>query len=164
MATDSSHYDDAISANRLTELVPTNMTALSARVYSEFLLAQKFKPMFNLPIINIPGPQFPLYFEENELVSLSSSSPLFDGIGLTITIISYNGRYNINCTYCPDNFIGDKAFSSYLKEATARIESMQSEDVTIEAESEANRSLVTGIIDDITGIVGGLFSSAEEIK
>jgi diacylglycerol O-acyltransferase / wax synthase len=51
-----------------------------------------------------------------------------------------------------------------LKEATARIESMQNEDVKIETEPEMNRSLVNGIIDDITGIVGGLFSSAEEIK
>ena len=160
MATSSNHYDDAISANRLTELVPSNMAALSARVYSEFLLAQKFKPMFNLPIVNIPGPQFPLYFEENELVSLACSSPLFDGIGLTITIISYNGNYNINCTYCPDLFDGNKAFSEYLKDATSRIESLQNEELELEPE-DTSRSLVSGIIEDITGTVSGLFSSAQ---
>lgn len=161
MATSSNHYDDAISANRLTELVPSNMAALSARVYSEFLLAQKFKPMFNLPIVNIPGPQFPLYFEENELVSLACSSPLFDGIGLTITIISYNGNYNINCTYCPDLFDGNKAFSEYLKDATSRIESLQNEELELEPE-DTSRSLVSGIIEDITGTVSGLFSSAQD--
>ena len=77
-----------------------------------------------------------------------------------------NGRYNINCTYCPDNFIGDKAFSSYLKEATARIESMQNDDIDMDStqEKDMSRSLVTGIIDDISGIIDGLFSSAEEIK
>jgi len=164
MATSSNHYDDAISAHRLTELVPTNMAALSARVYSEFLLAQKFKPMFNLPIINIPGPQFPLYFEENELVSLACSSPLFDGIGLTITILSYNGNYDINCTYCPDRFTGSKPFSDYLKEATARIEAMQNEEVDIESSEEEERPLVSGIIDDISEIVSGLFSSSHNLE
>jgi len=165
MATNSNHYDDAISANRLTELVPSNMAALSARVYSEFLLAQKFKPMFNLPIINIPGPQFPLYFEENELVSLACSSPLFDGIGITITIISYNGQYNINCTYCPDRFTGNKLFSSYLKEACARIaetHELSNDDESLEELD--SKSLVSGIIGDISGIVSGLFSTTHNAK
>jgi diacylglycerol O-acyltransferase len=164
MATSSNHYDDAISANRLTELVPTNMAALSTRVYSEFLLAQKFKPMFNLPIINIPGPQFPLYFEDNELISLSCNSPLFDGIGLTITIISYNGQYNINCTYCPDLFKDAQPFSTYLNDALARIENLCEETIEDVPEPFTNRALVSGIIDDITGIVSGLFASTNNSK
>lgn len=166
MATSSNHYDDAISANRLTELVPSNMAALSARVYSEFLLAQKFKPMFNLPIINIPGPQFPLYFEENELISLACSSPLFDGIGITITIISYNGKYNINCTYCPDRFTGEKSFSSYLKEACAKLAETQNELESEESQltEQESKSLVSGVIDDISGIVSSLFSTTHDAK
>ncbi|KZX79078.1 hypothetical protein A3715_09685 [Oleiphilus sp. HI0009] len=162
MATSSNHYDDAISANRLTELVPSNMASLSARVYSEFLLAQKFKPMFNLPIINIPGPQFPLYLEENELVSLSCSSPLFDGIGLTITIISYNGEYNINCTYCPDRFNGEKPFSRYLEEALERIDQLKH--TALEEKEDESRSFVSGIIDDASELVSGLFSSTTSSK
>jgi WS/DGAT/MGAT family acyltransferase len=163
MAKSSNHYDDAISANRLTELVPTNMAALSARVYSEFLLAQKFKPMFNLPIINIPGPQFPLYFEDNELISLACNSPLYDGIGLTITIISYNGHYNINTTYCTD-LVSDKGeapFSQYLSDALSEIQAHQSDllDETIKVESS---SMISGIVDDVTGLVSGLFASANK--
>jgi diacylglycerol O-acyltransferase / wax synthase len=163
MAKSSNHYDDAISANRLTELVPTNMAALSARVYSEFLLAQKFKPMFNLPIINIPGPQFPLYFEDNELISLACNSPLYDGIGLTITIISYNGYYNINTTYCTD-LVTDKCeapFSLYLEQALKEIQIHQNEPVDDTIKIEGS-SMISGIVDDITGLVSGLFESADK--
>ncbi|WP_156502439.1 WS/DGAT domain-containing protein, partial [Oleiphilus sp. HI0067] len=142
--------------------VPSNMASLSASVYSEFLLAQKFKPMFNLPIINIPGPQFPLYLEENELVSLSCSSPLFDGIGLTITIISYNGEYNINCTYCPDRFNGEKPFSRYLEEALERIDQLKH--TALEEKEDESRSFVSGIIDDASELVSGLFSSTTSSK
>lgn len=164
MATKSNHYDDAISANRLTELVPTNMAALSARVYSEFLLAQKFKAMFNLPIINIPGPQFPLYFEENELISLSCSSPLFDGMGLTITIISYNGSYHINCTYCPNRFTGEKRFSSYLEEAVERIESLHGEEKELSESADGSRFAISGMIDDISEMLSSVLSATSSQK
>lgn len=164
-ATSSNSYDTAIAANRLTELVPSCIAALSARVYSEFLLAQKHKPMFNLPITNIPGPQFPLYFEDNELTNHISASPLFDGIGLAMMIVSYNGDYSITTTYCPDALKLEKPFSSYLQEAFQSIlackdqssqESLTNKGVTVKPQS------TTGLIEDAVGLVNNLFSFGEK--
>lgn len=160
-ATTSRSYDEAISANHLTELVPSCTAGLSARVYSEFLLAQKHKPMFNLPIINIPGPQFPLYFEDAELEHFISTAPLFDGIGLALMIVSYNGHYSITCTYNPDIMPLKKSFKSYLKDA---FETMLNSDLSKEeyqikpAESEEQK---TGFIKDVAGLVSGLFSNTK---
>jgi WS/DGAT/MGAT family acyltransferase len=158
-AISSRSYDSAIAANHLTELVPSCTAGLSARVYSEFLLAQKHKPMFNLPIINIPGPQFPLYFEEAELEKFISTAPLFDGIGLALMIVSYNGQYSITCTYNPDIMHLKKSFKYYLTEA---FETMLNSDLSKEeyqikpTESETQK---TGFINDIAGLINGLFST-----
>ncbi len=155
-ARSANHYDEAISASRLTELVPSCVAAISARVYSEFLLAQKHKPMFNLPITNIPGPQFPLYFEDNELEQYICASPLFDGIGLAMMIVSYNGVYSITTTYCPDLEQQHKPFTQYLQEALETI--LEAKDGFDAEEEKTRESGERGIIEDVVGLVNNLFS------
>ena len=161
-ATSSSSYKEAIAANHLTELVPSCTAGLSARVYSEFLLAQKHKPMFNLPIINIPGPQFPLYFEDAELIKFVSTAPLFDGIGLALMIVSYNGNYRITSTYNPDVMPLKKGFKHYLEAAFETIcNSDLSQTASIDhlEESEEPKEERLGFINDVAGRVSSLFSS-----
>jgi len=155
-AQSSNSYDTAIAASTLTELVPSCTAGLSARVYSEFLLAQKHKPMFNLPITNIPGPQFPLYFEENELTKYICTSPLFDGIGLALMIVSYNGNYNLTSTYCPKTLTLEKTFTTYLSEALHTI--MQEKDNITPLDQSLKSTTPTGIIEGVAGLVNNLFS------
>lgn len=160
-ATSSRSYDEAIAASHLTELVPSCTAGLSARVYSEFLLAQKYKPMFNLPIINIPGPQFPLYFEEAELEKFISTTPLFDGIGLALMIVSYNGQYSITCTYNPDTMPLKKSFKYYLDDA---LETILNSDLSHEeyqipiSQTESGKN---GFINDVAGLVSNIFTSTK---
>lgn len=158
-ATLENHYDSAISASHLTELVPSCIAGLSARVYSEFLLAQKHKPMFNLPIINIPGPQFPLYFENAELTQFISTAPLFDGIGLALMIVSYNGNYSVTCTYNPEALSLKQPFEKYFQTAIETILSSETEipDCTDIDLSEPNTNK-TGFIEDVAGLVSNIFS------
>jgi len=162
-ATTSNSYDAAISASRLTELVPSCTAGLSARVYTEFLLAQKHKPMFNLPIINIPGPQFPLYFEDSELTQFISTAPLFDGIGLALMIVSYNGSYSLTSTYSPDALPLSKPFKDYLQSALETIlnSDMSSEEQATPSASDS-KPQSTGLIEDVVGLVNNLFSIGKE--
>lgn len=157
-AQSSNYYDDAISASRLTELMPSCMAALSTRVYSEFLLGQKHSPLFNLPISNIPGPQFPLYLEDNELTHFMSAGPLFDGIGLGIMIVSYNESYSITATYCPELMQSEKPFSSYLNAALERISGAKDQPISSHTEQVTDK----GIIEDVVGLVSGLFTFGEK--
>lgn len=161
-ARSSKHYDAAISASRLTELVPSCMVGLSARVYSEFLLAQKHQPVFNLPITNVPGPQFPMFLEDNELVTHICAGPLFDGIGLGINVVSYNGHFSVTATYCPELVGVDKHFSSYLQQALntilTAIEEEQGEQVLSEPQEASEPEASSGFIEDAVGLVSSLFS------
>lgn len=157
-AQSSSHYDAAISASRLTELIPSCMVALSARVYSEFLLAQKHKPMFNLPITNVPGPQFPLFLEENELIEHLCTGPLFDGIGLGINIVSYNGNFSVTSTYCPELGHPDRSLSDCLEQALATINHRLDNSEPLEQiDGDYAQPKSSGLIEDVVGLVSNLF-------
>jgi len=118
----SEAYHQAIAADRLTELLPSTMLALSARLYSEFQLAQRYQPVFNLPITNVPGPQVPLYLQGAKLVRQINSAPLFDGAGLVILAVSYEGELIFNFTLCPDVAPDGECLPGLIEESLTAIE------------------------------------------
>mgnify|MGYP000923868798 CR=1 FL=1 len=101
-AVDSEHYRVAVAADRLTALLPSTLLGRSARLYSELQVAQRYQPLFNVPITNVPGPQVPLYLQGARLVRHYNSAPLFDSLGLVIVAVSYQGQLTLNFTLCPD--------------------------------------------------------------
>lgn len=131
----SESYQEAIAADRLTELVPSTLLGLSARLYSEFQLAQYYRPMFNVPITNVPGPQVPLYLQGARLMRQYNFAPLFDGLGLVIVAVSYEGVISFNLTLAPDAIDDGDRFNTLIGESLAAIEEaashLQPEDDTV---------------------------------
>ncbi|MFO7530548.1 MAG: wax ester/triacylglycerol synthase family O-acyltransferase [Marinobacter sp.] len=119
----SEPYREAIAADRLTELLPSTMLALSARLYSELQIAQRYQPVFNLPITNVPGPQVPLYLQGARLVRQYNTAPLFDSLGLVIVAVSYQGKLTLNFTLCPDVVADGLSLPDLVEESLASIES-----------------------------------------
>jgi WS/DGAT/MGAT family acyltransferase len=54
-------------------------------------LSERLMPV-NLTISNVPGPQFPLYMDGCEQLHSFPYSTITDGMGLNITVTSYNGH------------------------------------------------------------------------
>ncbi len=125
-AVESEPYREAIAADRLTELLPSTMLALSARLYSELQIAQRYQPVFNLPITNVPGPQVPLYLQGARLVRQFNSAPLFDSLGLVIVAVSYQGSLTVNFTLCPDVVADGDSLTGLLEDSLSAIESAAS--------------------------------------
>jgi diacylglycerol O-acyltransferase len=68
-----------------------NLFAAAARLYTGMKLADRHRPVANLVISNVPGPDFPLYMSGAEMLGMFPLGPVMDGMGLNITIMSYQG-------------------------------------------------------------------------
>jgi diacylglycerol O-acyltransferase len=81
----------AASLQNWAEHATPNVFAAAARLYTGMKLADRHRPLANLVISNVPGPDFPLYMGGSELLGLFPLGPVMDGMGLNITIMSYRG-------------------------------------------------------------------------
>jgi diacylglycerol O-acyltransferase / wax synthase len=73
-----------------TQFIPPAVFAQASRI--SFSLAASRRPIWNLVISNVPGPQFPLYCVGAQMVSHYPVSVITDGMGLNITVMSYCGH------------------------------------------------------------------------
>jgi WS/DGAT/MGAT family acyltransferase len=60
------------------------------------------RPIHNLVLSNVPGPQQPLYFLGCAITAQYPFGPLVIGAGLNVTVMSLNGRLGIGVISCPD--------------------------------------------------------------
>jgi len=97
------HVHDDIGGDTLGEWAELASPALLAggmRLYGQLRLAERHPPILNVVVSNVPGPQFPLYFAGARLVSLFPMGPVFDGAGLNVTVITYEGRVDVGFMAC----------------------------------------------------------------
>jgi WS/DGAT/MGAT family acyltransferase len=73
-----------------TQFIPPAVFARAARV--QLSLAATRRPIWNLVVSNVPGPQVPLYLAGAKLEANYPISVITDGLGLNITVMSYCGR------------------------------------------------------------------------
>ena len=75
---------NALGADMLVnwaEHATPNTFAAAARLYSRMRLADRHRPVANLIISNVPGPDFPLYLAGAEMVAGFPLGPVMDGLG-----------------------------------------------------------------------------------
>ncbi|MDI9246766.1 wax ester/triacylglycerol synthase family O-acyltransferase [Marinobacter sp. CHS3-4] len=154
-AVESEPYREAIAADRLTELLPSTMLALSARLYSELQIAQRYQPVFNLPITNVPGPQVPLYLQGAKLTHQFNTAPLFDSMGLVIVAVSYQGTLTLNFTLCPDVVAGGESLNALVHESLDAIESAAAEMTNEPEDSEIDTDAHSTLMDDALTLMEG---------
>ena len=81
----------ATTLQNWAEHATPNMFAAAARLYTGMKLADRHRPVANLVVSNVPGPDFPLYLGGSRLLGMFPLGPVMDGMGLNITIMSYLG-------------------------------------------------------------------------
>ena len=90
----------AKSMTDYSQFIPSTLTALAARLASDWGLMNRMKPTFNCVITNVPGPQFPLYATGAKMVASFGTGPVLDGLALFHAIGSYMGQFMISATSC----------------------------------------------------------------
>lgn len=124
-AYDSKVYNRAVGARTLTDtskIVPFSVAGLATRLYTRTHLAEKIKPIFNLVITNVPGPDIPLYIAGARLLAHAGMAPIFDGMGLILPVFSYNGRISIGVVSCPEMLPDPFHFTSLFEPSLRALE------------------------------------------
>jgi diacylglycerol O-acyltransferase / wax synthase len=87
-----------------TEFTGPGSLGLAIRMYSQMELADRHPPALNFLVSNVPGPPIPLYFAGGRLEALYPLGPIFDGMGLNITVLSYMDEVGFGFLACREMF------------------------------------------------------------
>ena len=100
-AKNSKAMTNAVGARTLTDysqLIPSGLAGLGARLYTRMGVANAHAPIFNCVATNVPGSRIPLYFAGAKMLKMMGMGPVFDGMGLINTIYSYGDDIAISFT------------------------------------------------------------------
>lgn len=117
----------ALGAKTLSEIadaVPFGLANLAAGVYSRYSLNEYHRPPFNVTISNVPGPQIPLYINGHKVLSIFGLTPVLDGLGLIISIFSYDGQVSITATSDAKTMPDADQFARYIRESANELETL----------------------------------------
>src|SRR3954470_23402431 len=112
----------AVGARELSELSASFPGALSSWAFkalaSTSMLFGNRRPLFNVGVSNVPGPQEPLYMNGARAVRIFGVAPIFDGTALVFGVFSYRGAIEVTFVSCrrvvPDPaFLAECVQSSY---------------------------------------------------
>ena len=96
---------DALGADVLESWLEVPMPVMfsaAARVYTALGLASVTPPFVNLLVSNVPGPPVTLYFGGARLVALYPLGPVYDGVGLNVTVVSSKDSVGFGLVSCPE--------------------------------------------------------------
>jgi diacylglycerol O-acyltransferase len=87
------------------------------------------RPTWNLVVSNVPGPQFPLYCAGARLEANYPVSVITDGMGLNITVMSYNGHLDFGIVGDRDQIPDLWCMIDWLREGLDELEPRRAPDV-----------------------------------
>jgi WS/DGAT/MGAT family acyltransferase len=87
-------------------------------------LGGRMRPVFNVTISNVPGPQETLYYEGAKLEAMYPVSLIAHGGALNITCLSYAGALNFGFTGCRDTLPSMQKLAVYTGEAFDELEAL----------------------------------------
>jgi diacylglycerol O-acyltransferase / wax synthase len=97
-------HSSAIGATLLqdwTQFAAPAVFGVAMRAYSSVRLSER-RPVHNLVISNVPGPQIPLYFFGAQVKAMYPFGPIFHGSGLNVTVMSLDGKLDVGIISCPE--------------------------------------------------------------
>ncbi|MBL0141067.1 MAG: wax ester/triacylglycerol synthase family O-acyltransferase [Betaproteobacteria bacterium] len=105
----------AMTQYTMVLMAPTVLTMLTGT-------GGRIRPMFNITISNVPGPDKPLYFRGAELLAIYPASIVTHGQALNITCQSYAGTMNFGFTGCHASVPHLQRLAVYAEKALQELE------------------------------------------
>ena len=107
----------AMTQYTIALMAPTLLTLLTG-------LGGRTRPMFNITISNVPGPDKPLYFRGAEMLGTFPASIVTHGQALNITCQSYAGMMDFGFTGCHANLPHMQRIAVYTGQAFDELEAL----------------------------------------
>ena len=86
----------------LASLAPTKALGPIMRALSGVHAANVMRPVVNVLISNIRGPDVPMYVAGDEVSSIFPMGPLIEGVGLGVTVVSYRHEVSFGFMACAE--------------------------------------------------------------
>lgn len=116
----SKAMSNALGARQMAEmskLSPALYMGIGARLYSQFGLANRIRPMFNTVVTNVPGPPVPIFSTGARLVNIFGNLCLLDGVGLGHVVQSYTDKITVTATACRDAMPDPARYAECIRES-----------------------------------------------
>jgi WS/DGAT/MGAT family acyltransferase len=88
--------------NEWADLLSPSLIAGAMQLYARLGLSDYHRPLVNLLVSNVPGPNIPLYCAGARVTACHPFGPIYDGFALNLTVMSYDGALGIGAIGCPD--------------------------------------------------------------
>jgi diacylglycerol O-acyltransferase len=114
----------ALPADLLADVnhfIPPAVFSRAARLTFGLATSRPGRPVWNLVISNVPGPQFPLYCAGARLVANYPVSVITDGMGLNITVMSYDGHLDVGIVADREQMPDVALLMGWLQESLAEL-------------------------------------------
>jgi WS/DGAT/MGAT family acyltransferase len=103
------------------ELAPPALLSGMSELYSRLDLADRHRPLVNLIVSNVLGPQFSLYCAGHRIKDCCPMGPIYEGCALNVTVLSYDGRLHFGLLACPDVVPDLQRIAGAIGEAVAEL-------------------------------------------
>ena len=117
-AINSKAMTNAVGAKNLadySQLMPSALAGLAARLYTRVGAANAHAPAFNCVVTNVPGSRVPLYFCGARMVAMYGTGPVFDGMGLINPVYSYGDTIAVSFTADRDMMPDPENYAAALR-------------------------------------------------
>ncbi|HEX7694060.1 MAG TPA: wax ester/triacylglycerol synthase family O-acyltransferase [Sphingomonas sp.] len=119
-AVNSKAMTNAVGAKNLadySQLIPSGLAGLGARLYTRIGAANMHAPAFNCVVTNIPGPRVPLYFCGAKMLAMYGTAPVFDSMGLINPVYSYGDTIAVSFTADRDMLPDPDSYAKALRDS-----------------------------------------------
>ena len=110
-------YSREMTMEVLLEQLPPSATAHFLSAFAQQNIARHLPPMFNMIITNVPGSPVPLYLDGAMMKSVTGMAGVFDGLALTMVVLSYRDTLSIGITSAPEALQDARRLVTYLQAA-----------------------------------------------
>lgn len=119
-AVNSKALTNAVGAKNLadySQLMPSALAGLGARLYTRVGAANAHAPAFNCVVTNVPGSRVPLFFCGAKMVGMYGTGPVFDGMGIIHPVYSYGDTIAVSFTADRDMMPDPATYAAGLRAA-----------------------------------------------